>query len=99
MKLTDKLLSLRYDNNAIARAVGGLVALLVGIIVGVMVFYTINESIIFSGVNSTHYSTAWAGINSTASTVWTMAPIVAIVAIAGVILGVIMTFGGAGRGM
>lgn len=100
MDLSGKLLSLRYDDNAIARAIGGLVALLVAIIIGVMVFYEVNESILFTGVASTHYSTTWATVNSTASTVWTMAPIVAIVAIAGIVLAVIMTFGSApGRGV
>jgi len=93
MDLQGKLLSLRHDDNAIARVIGGLVALLVGIIIGVMVFYEVNESILFTGVASTHYSTTWASINSTASTVWTMAPIVAIVGIAGIILAVIVGFG------
>ena len=99
MNIKEKLLELRYDDNAIARAIGGLVALLVGIIIGVMVFYEINESILFTGVNYTHYNTAWTSLNTTAQTVWTMAPIVAIVAIAGIVLCVIMTFGAStGRG-
>lgn len=87
------------NNEAIAQAIGGMVALLVAIIIGVLVFYSVNDGITFSQTGgipaggTTASRATWNQTNSTAGTVWTLVPIVAIVMIASIILGVVMAFG------
>ena len=81
---------LKMDENGFAQAVGGVVAILISIIVGILVYYKIVGSmptLPAAGV------TAAAAVNSTANTVFTLMPIVAIVTIAGIILAVVMGFG------
>lgn len=82
--------SLRESNQAYASLVGGVIAVLVSIIVGLMIYYKIAGSI--NGLPAAGV-TAASNVNSTANTVFTLAPIVAIVMIAGVILAVVTGFG------
>jgi len=86
--------SLLKNNHAFARQMGGLVALLVAIIVGVLVFYSVNGGINFTDGGSVMSRSAWNNTNDTASTVWTLMPIIAIVMIASLILAVVTNFGG-----
>lgn len=78
-----------------AAVLGGVVALLVAIVVGVLVWFKIDAAMV-----SAAYSTlpagakaAWNSTNTTANTVLTLMPVVAIVMIAGVILYVVSAFG------
>ena len=80
----------KLDNNGFAVAVGGVIAVLVSIVVGLLVYYKIAGSI--NGLPAAGV-TAAANVNTTANTVFTLAPIVAIVMIAGIILAVVMGFG------
>ena len=82
--------SLLKDESGFAAAVGGVIAILVSIIVGILVYYKIAGSI--NGLPAAGV-TAAANVNTTANTVFTLAPIVAIVTIAGIILAVVMGFG------
>ena len=78
-----------------ARMVGVVVAVLVTITIGLLVYTEISESI---SITSATGITAHTNVNNTAQTIFTLAPIVAIVLVASIILGVVMTFGGTGRG-
>lgn len=100
MKANQKYVSLREDKTAIARVVGGLVALLVAIIIGVLVFYAVNDALAFSDDTARAAAAAtWTNVNSTANTVWTLLPIIGIVVIAGIILAVVIGFGGKRGGL
>jgi len=82
--------SILKNEGAFAAAVGGVIAILVSIIVGILVYYKIAGSV--NGLPAAGV-TAAANVNTTANTVFTLAPIVGIVMIAGIILGVVMGFG------
>jgi len=70
--------------------VGVLVATLVVIVIGLLVYWQISEAV---DITSTQGRTAWSNVNTTANTVFGLAPIVAIVLIASVILAAVMGFG------
>lgn len=91
MNYTMKLL--KHDNQAAAGLVGAVMAVLVTVIVGLVVYYKIAGSI--NGLPAAGV-TAAANVNTTANTVFTLAPIIAIVMIAGVILSVVSSFGKGG---
>jgi hypothetical protein len=86
-----------------ATLVGVVVATLVAIIIGVMVWYNINKNIFsnfgFPAVHTTATTSqnatqvVLANVNTTANTIWTLFPIVAIVIIAGIILAIVTNFG------
>jgi len=80
----------KMGNEAYAGAVGAVVAVLVTIIVGVLVYYKIVGSI--SGIGTAGF-TALGQVNTSATTVFTLAPIIGIVMIAGIVLAVVMGFG------
>lgn len=87
--------SLRMDNRAEGPAsmVGVVVAGLVSIIVGVLIWYKINGAVT-SGTGTTPAIRAlYNGSNASASTVWTLFPIVAVVVVASIVLAVVMGFG------
>ena len=88
---------LLHNKQGFARVIGGLIALLVAIIIGVLVFYSVNEGLSFTGGGTVTSRANWNSTNSTAATVWSLLPIVAIVMIASIILGVVTNFGG-GKG-
>lgn len=83
-------MKLRMDNKADARMVGMVVAILVVIVIGILVFWNVSDSI---DIDSSDGQTVHSDVNSTAETVFTLAPIVAIVVIASIILGVVTSFG------
>ena len=86
--------SLKKDNYGFAAAVGAVLSILVVILVGLLVYYKVAGSL--NGLPAAGV-TAAAGVNNTANTVFSLAPIIAIVVIAGIILAVVMGFGkGAG---
>jgi len=80
----------KLTEGAYAALVGAVVSVLVTIIVGILVYYKVVGSI--SGIGTAGF-TALGNINTTANTVFTLAPIVGIVMIAGIILAVVMNFG------
>ena len=75
--------------------IAGLIALLITIILGILIFYTIANSIPIEGeaANDSFNKTM-----DTAGVVFNLLPIIAVVAVAGVLLAVILGFGGAGSG-
>jgi len=80
------------DNNlAYTKVVGGLVALLLTIIIGVLVFWNVSDSIT---MESAEASESKNRTTEMAKTVLNLLPIVAIVVVAAIILGVVLTFGG-----
>ena len=92
--------SLRIDNRAEGPAsmIGVVIAGLVAIIVGVMIWYKINSAIFAAGPGSmigprAALNATYLSSNTSANTIWTLFPIVAIVVVAGVILAVVMGFG------
>jgi len=87
--------SLLKDDNAWAQYVGAIVAILVVIVVGLVVYYKIAGSI--NGLPAAGV-TAAANVNTTANSVFTLAPITALVLIAGVIIGAILMFAGGRKG-
>jgi len=93
-----KMKKLLGNTSGSAQMIGVVIAGLVAIIVGVMIWYKINNSLYYSwlGVGTGAHAainSTWAGVNTTANSIWTMFPIVAIVVIAGVILSIVMGFG------
>ena len=98
MKANQKIKTLREDSSGLAKIIGGLVAFLVAIIIGILVFYSVNDNLSYSMWMGSGHAAAWNNTNTTASTVWTLLPIIGIVVIAGIILAVIIGFGGGKRG-
>lgn len=84
------------DDHADARMVGMIVGILVVIVIGLLVFTEISNSI---ETGTTEGAVAHASVNTTAGTVFTLAPIVAIVLVASIILAVVTGFGGGKQGM
>ena len=74
-----------------AQAIGGLVGLLIVIIVGIMVYWQISGSIPLSSDTA---NTSRDGVNTTASTVFNLLPIIAIVVVGSILIGLVMGFGG-----
>ena len=84
-----------------ATMVGVVIAGLVSIIVGVLIWYKINNAVFTAAQPSAKGTTAWSNIvgafnstNASANTIWTLFPLVAIVVVAGIILAVVMGYGG-----
>lgn len=75
--------------------VGGLVAIFVIIVIGAFLYFEIGYNI---PTGSTTGATIMTQLNSTAATVFSLAPIVGIVAIASIMIGIITRFGGGGGG-
>jgi len=94
MKANQKL-SLRDDDRGDVRMVGMIVGVLVVIVIGLLVFTEVSGSITITSATG---KTAHSNVNTTAQTVFTLAPIVAIVLIASIILAVVTDFGGSGKG-
>jgi hypothetical protein len=88
---------LKDENASIPGLVIGVVAFLIAVIVGLMIWYKIDSSL----ANATTFTAlpagaraAWNSTNTTANSTWTLAPIVGLVLIAGVIIATIMMFAG-----
>ena len=84
------------DEKANARTVGVLTAVLVVIIVGLTVFWLLSSNI---RTGSTPGAAVHTQVNSTAGTVFALAPIVAIVLVASLILAYVARFGSGGGGV
>ena len=89
----NRIFKLKDNNSAYARMVGGLVALLITIIIGVLVYWSISPAITLTNdeANDSRNVT-----DTTASTVFGLLPIIGIVAVGGIMIGVVMRFGGGG---
>lgn len=85
-----------HGTAAYQQVVGGLVALLLTIIIGVMVYYEVQDSI---DISSDEANDSINATNAMAATVFALLPLIALVVVAGIILAVIMGFGGAGKGV
>lgn len=96
MKANQKFKDFKEDNSAYTKVVGGLVALLLTIIIGVLVFWEVNDAI---ELDSTEANESRDATTTMASTVFQLLPIVALVIVAGIILGVVLGFGGGKSGM
>jgi len=83
--------SFREDKNGYARAVGGLVALLITIIVGILVYWQISGGIT---LNNDTANTSRDNVNTTATTTFNLLPIIAIVVVGGILIGLVIAFGG-----
>jgi len=81
---------------AYTKIVGGLVALLLMIIVGVLVFWETSDAIDLPNDDA---NTSKDTVTDMASTVFGLLPIVALVIVAGIIIAVIMGFGGGRKGI
>jgi hypothetical protein len=82
------------NEHGYAQYVGVVVSVLVVILVGLIVYYKIAGNI--NGLPAAGV-TAAAGVNTTANTVFTLAPIIALVLIASIIIGAIVAFSGRGH--
>jgi len=94
----NRKIRLKDDNRAVAAQLGGLIGLLVAIIIGVLVFWQVNGNLDYGSVPRARVTTQWANLNTTSTTVFTLAPIIAIVVIASIILAVVMGFGAGRKG-
>ena len=81
------------NNDGYVKVVGALIALLVTIGVGALVFWEITDN--FEG-SSTEANESIAETESMASTVFGLLPIIALVVVAAIIIGVVVTMGGKG---
>lgn len=84
---------------SIPSLVVGVVAFLIACIVGVLIFYKLNYALYFSvsGVGKgaqTAFNSSFDSLNATANSVWTLAPVVGLVLIAGAIIATILMFSG-----
>jgi len=73
--------------------IGGLVALLITIIVGILIYWQLSGSI---ALTNDAANESRDGVNSMASTVFSLLPIIALVVVASIILGVVVGFGRGG---
>jgi len=78
-----------------AKVVGGLVALLITIIVGILIYWQISGGITLT---TDAANTSRDGVNTMATTVFGLLPIVAIVVVGGILISLVIGFGGSGRG-
>lgn len=93
-------MKLLKDNKAMSGIPGlvvGVVAFLIAVVIGLMIWYKIDASLAASTTFSSLPSgarAAWNSTNTTANSTWTLAPIVGLVLIAGVIIATIIMFAG-----
>lgn len=93
------LQNIHGDMGSVAGMIGVVVAFLVSVVIGVLIWYKINPGIWTSTMSTwttaatTGARAAFNSTNASANTIWTLFPIVAIVIIAGIILGIVTNFG------
>ena len=92
-----KLLNDTQGMGGIPAVVVGVVAFLIAVVIGLMIWYKIDASL----ASATTFTSlpagaraAWNATNTTANSTWTLAPIVGLVLIAGVIIATILMFAG-----
>jgi ABC-type anion transport system duplicated permease subunit len=91
MKANRKIKNIKADKSGYMQVVGGLVALLLLIIVGIMLFWEVSDSI---ELNSSDANDSKNKTTDMATTVFSLLPIIALAAVASIIIGVIIGFGG-----
>jgi len=91
MKANKTIRGLKENKSGYAQAVGGLVALLIIIIVGIMVYWSISGGITLTSDTA---NTSRDNVNTTATTVFNLLPIIAIVVVGGILIGLVIAFGG-----
>jgi uncharacterized membrane protein YjgN (DUF898 family) len=96
MKGNQKARDFKSDTSAYTKMVGGLVALLLTIVVGVLVFWEMSDAITLDSADA---NTSKNETTDMASTVFSLLPLVALVIVASIILGVVVGFGGGGKGV
>lgn len=95
MKANQKFKSLRQDEGGYQKIVAGLVALLLTILIGVMVYWEVSESFTFSSADA---NTSADGVDDMATTIFDLLPLIALVVVAGIILAIVLGFGGQDKG-
>lgn len=90
MKANKKFAELKDDKRGYAQMIGGIIGLLVVIIVGILVYWQIAGSITLTSDTA---NTSRDNVNSTATTVFQLLPIIAIITVGAVMIGIIMKFG------
>lgn len=89
--------------SGIPALVVGVVAFLIAVIIGLMIWYKTNTAVYtifkfpYDGTAHLAANNTYAAINTSANSTWTLAPIVGLVLIAGVIIATIMMFAGGKR--
>jgi hypothetical protein len=84
------------------KVVVGLVVLLVAIVVGLLVFWEVNNGLAtgfptgLSGDTTNDMLGPWNTTNETSGTIFSLLPIVGIIAVAGIMLAYVSRFGGGG---
>jgi len=101
MKANQKLRSITKDKSGYAKAVGGLVALLITIIVGILVYWEIsagtNSNLTYTNANNATnavINNSRTNVDTTATTTFNLLPIIAIVVVGGILIGLVIAFGG-----
>lgn len=89
------LKAFRQERSGYAKVVGGLVGLMITIIIGILVYWQISGSITLSSDTA---NTSRDNVDTTASTVFLLLPIIAIVVIGSILIGLVAGFGGSGGG-
>ena len=92
---------LEADISSVPGVVIGVVAFLIAVVIGLMMWYKIDGAVINAlgsragvGTSFAGFNTTITAINTTANSTWTLAPIVGLVLIAGVIIATIIMFAG-----
>ena len=96
MKANQCFKNIKHDSSGYVQVVGGLVALLLMIIVGIMVYWETSDSITLSSDSA---NTSRDGVNTMATTVFDLLPIIALAVVASIIIGVIIGFGAGSKGL
>lgn len=86
----NQFVKIKKDDAGYATMVGGLVALLITIIVGILVYWQISGGITLSTAAA---NTSRDNVNTMATTVFNLLPIIAIVVIGSIMIGLVVNFG------
>jgi len=88
------------EGGGFSNTVVGIIVLLIGIILALMIFWEVNSAIpgIDTVNENNNYEAVWNSTNTTAGTIFSLLPIVAIIIVAGLMLFYIGRFG-AGSGV
>ena len=104
MKANARFVNLSKDHRAMAGAIGGLVALMVTIIVAIMIYWSISGSSLShlsytnaNNASNAQMNTSVGNVDTTAGTVFQLLPIIAIVVVGGILIGLVIAFGGGGK--
>lgn len=90
------LKSIRNDEHGYAAVIGAIVAIMLTIMVCIMIYWKLSTPLseaLGTGAVGVAAHKLTNNTNTTANSIFTLAPIVGIVLIAGVILGIVMRFG------